>query len=172
MPIIKTLRGMSPQLGADCFIAENAVIIGDVVLGDRCSVWYNVVIRGDVHSIRIGNESNVQDGAIIHCTYQKAPTTIGNRVTIGHSAIVHGCTVQDSVLIGMGAKVLDLAVIESNVIVAAGSLVLEKSVLESGFLYAGVPAKKMKPLSEAQIQGIQFYASQYVMYREWYLAEE
>ena len=172
MPIIKTLRGKIPQFGKDVFIAENAVIIGDVIVGDQCSVWYNVVIRGDVHSIRIGNQSNIQDGTVIHCTYKKASTQIGNRVTVGHSAVIHGCTLHDSVLVGMGAKILDLAVVESNVIVAAGSLVLEKSVLESGYLYAGVPAKKIKPLSPEQITGIQHYADQYIMYKEWYLEEE
>lgn len=171
-PIIKTLNGISPKIGQNVFIAENAVIIGDVTLGDDASVWYNVVLRGDVHSIVVGQGSNIQDGAVVHCTYQKAKTTIGNFVTVGHSAIIHGCTIRDFVLVGMGAKVLDLAEVQSDVIIAAGSLVLEKTVLESGFLYAGVPAKKMKPLSEAQIQGIRFYASQYKMYSGWYREAE
>lgn len=168
MPIIKTLNGITPKIHDSVFIAENAVIIGEVIIEQESSVWYNVVIRGDVHSIRIGQQSNIQDGSIVHCTYQKASTQIGNYVTVGHGAIIHGCTLEDYVLIGMGAKVLDHAVVQPNSIVAAGSLVLERSIIESGFLYAGVPAKKIKPLSDKQIEGIRFYASQYKMYSGWY----
>ena len=141
-------------MGADCYIAENATIVGDVVLGDTCTVWFNAVIRGDVNAIRIGNKTNIQDGAVIHCTYLRAATTIGNNVSIGHNAIVHGCTVEDDVLIGMGSVVMDNAVVQRHCIVAAGSVVLENTICESGFIYAGVPAKKVKALSEAQIAGM------------------
>jgi carbonic anhydrase/acetyltransferase-like protein (isoleucine patch superfamily) len=171
MALIKTLRGHTPNIADGVFLAENAVIIGEVTLGANASVWYNVVIRGDVHYINIGAETNVQDGAIIHCTYQRAPTTIGNRVTIGHGAIIHGCTIDDSVLVGMGAIILDHAHIPSDVIIAAGSLVLTNQKLESGFLYAGVPAKKVKPLTPEQITGIQTYADHYIMYSRWFIEE-
>jgi carbonic anhydrase/acetyltransferase-like protein (isoleucine patch superfamily) len=167
-PLIRPVRGIIPQIDPSVFIAENAVIIGDVVIGPQSSIWYNVVIRGDVHSIRIGARSNIQDGAIVHCTYQKAKTTIGDNVTVGHGAIVHGCTLQDFVLIGMGAKVLDHAVVETESVVAAGSVVLERTVVESGWLYAGVPAKKVKPLSPEQIAGLRKYADGYVMYSDWF----
>lgn len=155
-------------MGDNCFIAENATIVGDVIMGNDCSVWFNAVIRGDVNSIRLGNKTNVQDGAVIHCTYQKAATTVGNNVTIGHNAIVHGCTVEDNVLIGMGAIVMDHAVVQKNCIVAAGAIVLENTVCESGYLYAGIPAKKMKPLSEEQIAGLDKVANNYVMYADWF----
>jgi carbonic anhydrase/acetyltransferase-like protein (isoleucine patch superfamily) len=158
-------------MGENCFIAENATIVGDVVLGNDCSVWFNAVIRGDVHSIRIGNKTNIQDGAVIHCTYQKAPTTIGNGVSIGHNAIVHGCTVEDNVLIGMGAIVMDHAVVQKNCIVAAGAIVLEKTLCESGYIYAGIPAKKVKQLSPEQIQGLDKVANNYVMYGSWFTGE-
>lgn len=171
MALIRSVRGFTPIIGEDVFLAENAVLIGDVVLGSGCSVWYNVVLRGDVHSIRIGSNTNIQDGAIVHCTYQKAHTAIGNNVTVGHGAIVHGCVIHDYVLVGMGAKILDLAVVQSDVIVAAGALVLEKSVLESGWLYAGVPAKPVKRLSEQQIEGIRKYANAYLMYKTWFTDE-
>lgn len=172
MAIVKSLRGKIPVIGSDCFLAENSVIVGDVVLGNRCSVWFNVVIRGDVNSIFIDDESNIQDNAVVHCTFDKSITEIGRNVTVGHSAIIHGCKIHDHVLVGMGAKILDNAVIESDVIVAANSVVLEKQKLESGYLYAGIPAKKIKPLSLQQIEGIRFYASQYIMYSGWYLDEE
>ena len=168
MALIRPVRGITPQVGKECFLAETAVLVGDVTLGDRVSVWYNAVVRGDVNRIIIGDDTNIQDGAVIHCTYQKASTTIGKMVTVGHSAIVHGCTLHDRVLVGMGAKILDLAVVESDVIVAAGALVLEKSVLESGWLYAGIPARKVKPLSPEQIAGIQKYAEHYLMYSGWF----
>ena len=149
-------------------MAENATIVGDVVLGEACTVWFNAVVRGDVNSIRIGNKTNIQDGAVIHCTYQRASTTIGNNVSIGHNAIVHGCTVEDNVLIGMGAIVMDHAVVQSNCIVAAGAIVLEKTVCESGYIYAGIPAKKVKALSPEQIAGLDKVANNYVMYGGWF----
>jgi len=144
--IIKAVRGKEPQIGEDCFIAENATIVGEVTLGARCSVWFNAVIRGDVHYIHIGEEVNIQDGAVIHCTYQKAPTTIGNRVSIGHNAIVHGCTLQDDVLIGMGSIVMDGCVVESGSIVGAGAVVTQGTRVEAGSVYAGIPARKVKDM--------------------------
>ena len=167
MPLILPIKGVTPKLGADCFVAENATIVGDVVLGDTCTVWFNAVIRGDVNAIRIGNKTNIQDGAVIHCTYQKAATTIGNNVSVGHNAIVHGCTVQDNVLIGMGAIVMDNAVVQEHCIVAAGSVVLENTICESGYIYAGVPAKKVKALSPEQIAGMAQTADNYVLYASW-----
>ena len=168
MALILPVKEKKPQLGKDCFVAENATIVGDVIMGNECSVWFNAVIRGDVNSIRIGNKTNIQDGAVIHCTFQKASTVIGNNVSIGHRAIVHGCTIEDNALIGMGAIVMDHAVVEKNAIIAAGAVVLEKSVCESGFVYAGVPAKKVKQLSKEQIQGLQQTANNYVMYSSWF----
>ena len=167
MPLILPIKGVSPKMGADCYIAENATIVGDVVLGDTCTVWFNAVIRGDVNAIRIGNKTNIQDGAVIHCTYLRAATTIGNNVSIGHNAIVHGCTVEDDVLIGMGSVVMDNAVVQRHCIVAAGSVVLENTICESGFIYAGVPAKKVKALSEEQIAGMAKTADNYVLYASW-----
>ena len=169
MPIIKPVNGKSPQMGKDCFVAENATIVGDVVMGDNCSVWFNAVVRGDVHYIKMGNKVNVQDGAIIHCTYQKAPTNIGNNVSIGHNAIVHGCTVHDNVLIGMGAIVMDHCEIGSNTIIAAGAVVLENTKVESGSIYAGVPAKKVKDINQELISGeINRIANNYIMYSSWF----
>ena len=144
MALIKTVRGFAPRFGKEVFLAENATIIGDVIMGDECSVWFQAVVRGDVNSIRMGHRVNVQDGAIIHGTYLKAATTIGNHVSIGHRAIVHGCTLQDNVLIGMGAIVMDYAVVEENCLIAAGAVVLEKTICKAGHIYAGVPAKKNK----------------------------
>jgi len=156
-------------MGKDCFVAENATIVGDVIMGDNCSVWFNAVVRGDVHYIKIGNKVNVQDGAIIHCTYQKAPTNIGNNVSIGHNAIVHGCTVHDNVLIGMGAIVMDHCEIGSNTIIAAGAVVLENTKVESGSIYAGVPAKKVKDINQELINGeINRIANNYIMYSSWF----
>jgi carbonic anhydrase/acetyltransferase-like protein (isoleucine patch superfamily) len=172
MPLILPVKGISPQLGTNCFVADNATIVGDVVLGKDCSVWFNAVIRGDVHRIHIGNKTNIQDGAVIHCTYQKAPTTIGNNVSIGHRAIVHGCTIEDNVLIGMGAIVMDHALVQKNCIVAAGAIVLENMVCESGFIYAGIPARKVKPLSQEQIDGLDNVANNYVMYSSWFTGIE
>jgi len=172
MALVKAVKGLKPQFGKDCYLAENATIVGDVEMGDECSVWFQAVIRGDVHSIRMGNKVNVQDGAIVHCTYQQAPTTIGNNVSIGHRAIVHGCTIKDNVLIGMGAIVMDHAVVEENVLVAAGAVVLENSVLESGHIYAGVPAKKVKALSAETFKGtVQRISDNYVMYSGWFKEE-
>ena len=146
--IIKSVNGKNPQIPEDCYVAENATIVGDVVLGKSCSVWFNAVIRGDVHYIKIGDKVNIQDGAIIHCTYQKHPTEIGNNVSIGHNAIVHGCKIHDNVLIGMGAIVMDNCVVESNSIIAAGAVVTQNTIVKSGTIYAGVPAKKVKDISK------------------------
>lgn len=169
MAIIKPLRGFTPQFGKDCFLADTAVVIGDVIMGDSCSIWFNAVIRGDVHSIRMGNKVNVQDGAIIHATYQKAPTQIGNNVSIAHNAVVHGCTIHDNVLVGMGAIIMDHAIINSNSIIAAGALVLENTIVESGSIYAGVPAKKVRDIDEKLVVGqINRIADSYIMYASWY----
>lgn len=168
MPLILPVKNIHPQLGQDCFIAENATIVGDVIIGNNCSVWFNAVIRGDVNSIRIGDKTNIQDGAVIHCTYERAATVIGSRVSVGHNAIVHGCTVEDNVLIGMGAIVMDNAVVQTNCIVAAGAIVLEKTICESGYIYAGIPAKKVKQLSEEQIAGLNKTANNYMMYGSWF----
>ncbi|WP_396163009.1 gamma carbonic anhydrase family protein [Flavobacterium sp.] len=171
--LIKEVNGKKPQIPTDCYVAENATIVGDVVLGSNCSVWFNAVIRGDVNSIIIGNKVNIQDGAVIHCTYQKHPTIIGNNVSIGHNAIVHGCTVKDNVLIGMGAIVMDNCVIESNSIVAAGSVITQNTVVESGCIYAGVPAKKIKDIDQSDFAGeIERISNNYVMYSGWFKEKE
>ncbi|QIL75796.1 gamma carbonic anhydrase family protein [Hymenobacter sp. HDW8] len=166
--LILPVNRIAPQLGANCFVAENATIVGDVMLGNDCTVWFNTVLRGDVNSIRIGDKTNIQDGAVIHCTYQKAATTIGARVSIGHRAIVHGCTVEDDVLIGMGAIVMDHAVVGAGCIVAAGAVVLENTQCEPGYLYAGIPARKIKPVSEEQRAMIARTADNYVLYASWF----
>ena len=167
--IIKSVNGKSPSIPSDCYVAENATIVGDVILGSSCSVWFNAVIRGDVHYIKIGNKVNIQDGAIIHCTYLKHPTTIGNNVSIGHRAIVHGCIIEDNVLIGMGAIVMDNCVIESNSIVAAGSVVTQNTRVESGTIYAGIPAKKVKDINQSDFAGeIERISNNYVMYSGWF----
>ena len=169
MPVILSVKGILPTFGNNCYIAPNATIVGDVVTGNDCSIWFNAVIRGDVNIIRMGNKVNVQDGAIIHCTYEKAGTIIGNNVSIGHNAIVHGCVIEDNVLIGMGAIVMDNAVVGSNSIVAAGAVVLENTNIEPGSIYAGVPAKKVKDISQEMISGeINRIAENYVMYSGWY----
>ncbi len=169
MPYLLPVNGISPVMGIDCFIAPNATIVGDVVMGDQCSVWFNAVIRGDVNSIRLGNKVNVQDGAVIHCTYEKTKTIIGNNVSIGHNAIVHGCVIANNVLIGMGAIVMDNAQIGSNSIIAAGAVVLENTVVEPGTIYAGVPAKKVKDISEELISGeINRIAENYLKYSNWF----
>ncbi len=169
MALIKTLNDKTPVTGENCFLAETAILIGDVELGDNCSVWYNAVIRGDVHFIRIGNNTNIQDNAVIHATYKKSPTRIGDNVTIAHGAIVHGCTLHDNVMIGMNAVVLDDAIIESNSIVAAGSVVTKGTVVESGSIYAGIPARKIKEISPELIDGeIKRIASSYSIYSGWY----
>lgn len=168
MPLILPVEEKSPQIGPDCFIAENATIVGDVILGKECSVWFTAVIRGDVNSIRIGDRTNIQDGAVIHCTYKKAATTIGNDVSIGHRAIVHGCHVEDNTLIGMGAIVMDDAVVEKGCIIAAGAVVLERTICEAGHIYAGIPARKVKKLSEEQIKNLKKTAANYIMYSDWF----
>jgi len=169
MAFIKSLNGKSPVFGTNCFLAENATIVGDVEMGNDCSVWFSAVLRGDVHYIRIGNKVNIQDGAVIHCTYKKSPTNIGNNVSIAHNAVVHGCTINDNVLIGMGAIVMDNVVIESNCVIAAGAVVLENTHVESGSVYAGAPAKKIKTISKELIEGqIQRIADSYLMYASWY----
>jgi len=156
-------------MGDNCFVAPNATIVGEVVMGDDCSVWFNAVVRGDVNFIRMGNKVNVQDGAVIHCTYLKNGTTIGNNVSIGHNAIVHGCVIDDNVLVGMGAIVMDNAHIGSNSIIAAGAVVLEGTVVEAGSIYAGVPAKKVKAISQELVHGeIDRIANNYVMYSGWF----
>ncbi|MDO3694119.1 gamma carbonic anhydrase family protein [Wenyingzhuangia sp. chi5] len=167
--IIKELNGNKPQFGKNCFLAENCVVIGEVTMGDDCSVWYNAVIRGDVHRITMGNKVNIQDGAVVHATYQKSPTTIGNSVSVGHNAIVHGCTIHDNVLIGMGAIVMDNCVLESNCIIAAGAVVTKGTIVKSGSVYAGTPARKIKDLSEELLQGeVNRIADAYVKYSGWY----
>jgi carbonic anhydrase/acetyltransferase-like protein (isoleucine patch superfamily) len=166
--IIRSIRGFTPKFGANCFFAENAVIVGEVTMGDNCTVWFNAVVRGDVHAITIGNNTNIQDGAIIHCTYQKAKTEIGDNVSIAHNAIVHGCTVHDNVLIGMGAIVMDDAVIGENSVIAAGAVVLAGTKVEAGSIYAGMPAKKVKDIGDEMKEVIQRTARNYPMYAEWF----
>lgn len=169
MPIIKSVNNKSPQIPSDCFIAENATIVGDVILGEQCSVWFNAVIRGDVHYIHIGNKVNIQDGAVIHATYLKSPTHIGNNVSIGHNAIVHGCTIHDNVLVGMGAIIMDDCIVESNTIIAAGAVVTKNTHVESGCIYAGIPAKKVKDISQELISGeIDRIANNYIKYSGWF----
>lgn len=169
MALIKKLNGKAPVFGENCFIAENATIIGNVEMGNECSVWYNAVIRGDVHYIRMGNRVNVQDGAVVHCTYKKHSTNIGNNVSIGHNALVHGCTVKDNVLIGMGAIVMDGVIVESNTIIAAGAVITQGTHVEANCIYAGVPAKKVKEINKELSEGeIKRIAESYVMYSDWY----
>lgn len=167
-PLIHPVEGNYPRVAPDVFIAPTSVVVGDVEIGSQASIWFQVVLRGDVNSIQIGAGSNIQDGAIVHCTYQTAPTRIGSAVTVGHGAIVHGCTIEDHVLIGMGAIVMDYAYIPSDTVVAAGALIRESMQLESGSLYAGVPARKVKDLSPEQIAGIRRYAILYRMYADWF----
>lgn len=169
MALIKAVKGVTPQFGDDCFLAENSTIVGDVIMGDNCSIWFNAVVRGDVNSIRMGNKVNVQDGAVIHCTYQKTKATLGNNVSIGHNAIVHGCTIDDNVLIGMGSIIMDNVKVGSNTIIAAGAVVLENTVVEPGSVYAGVPAKKVKSINQELIHGeINRIADNYLMYSSWF----
>jgi carbonic anhydrase/acetyltransferase-like protein (isoleucine patch superfamily) len=172
MAIIRSVRGKAPVFGENIFLADNAVVVGEVEMGSDCSVWFNAVIRGDVNYIRIGNKVNIQDNAVIHCTFEKAGTTIGSNVSIGHNAIVHGCTLEDNVLVGMGAIIMDHVYVEKNCIVAAGAVVLENTRLESGYIYAGVPAKKVKAVGEAQFrQTIERISNNYVMYAGWFKEE-
>ena len=169
MAVILPVDGVFPKWGANCFIAPNATILGDTVMGDDCSIWFNAVVRGDVNSIRIGNKVNVQDGAVIHCTFQKTKTIIGNNVSIGHNAVVHGCTVEDNVLIGMGAIVMDNAIIGTNSIIAAGAVVLEGTHVEPGSIYGGIPAQKIKNIPQDLICGqIDRIANNYVRYADWF----
>jgi len=169
MPLILPVKGVYPAMGKNCFLAENSTIVGDVTMGNDCSVWFNAVIRGDVNYITIGDNTNIQDGAVIHCTYLKAATIIGSNVSIGHNALVHGCTLQDHVLIGMGAIVMDHAIVEEFCIIAAGAIVLENTVCESGYLYAGIPARKIKPLTEEQIALLKKLPENYKMYSNWFI---
>lgn len=168
-PVILPVNGISPNIPEDCYIAPNATIIGDVIMGSECSVWFNAVIRGDVNSIRMGDKVNVQDGAVIHCTYQKTKTIIGNNVSIGHKAIVHGCTVEENVLIGMGSIVMDNVKIGKNSIIAAGAVVLEGTEVPPGTIFAGIPAKKVKDISPELLKGeVERIANNYVMYSSWF----
>ena len=170
--IIKAVNGKSPSVPEDCYVAENATIVGDVSIGESCSIWFNAVVRGDVNTITIGNKVNIQDGAIIHCTYQKHATTIGNNVSIGHNAFVHGCVIHDNVLIGMGAIVMDNCVVESNSIIAAGAVLTQNTVVPSGTIYAGVPAKWVKNLDASNFAGeIERISNNYVMYSSWFKEE-
>lgn len=169
MALVKECRGFVPQFGEDCYLAENATVVGDVIMGNECSVWFNAVVRGDVNSIRMGYRVNVQDGAVIHCTYEKTKVNLGNHVSIGHNALVHGCTVEDNVLIGMGSIVMDDCYIEANSIIAAGAVLLEGTRVESWSIYAGVPAKKVKTLSPELFAGeVQRISTNYVMYSGWF----
>lgn len=169
MPVILPVKGVMPQIPESVFVAPNATIVGDVVMGEECSIWFNAVLRGDVNSIRMGNRVNIQDGACIHCTYEKTKTILGNNVSVGHNAIVHGCTVADNVLIGMGAIVMDNVHIGSNTIIAAGAVVLEGTEVPAGCIYAGVPAKKVKDISKELTEGeINRIANNYVMYSGWF----
>jgi gamma-carbonic anhydrase len=168
MAIIKEVRGFRPQLGLNCFLADNAVVVGEVTMGENCTVWFNAVVRGDVHSITIGDNTNIQDGAVIHCTYQKARTVIGSNVSIAHNAVVHGCTIEDNVLIGIGAIVLDDAHIGSNSVIAAGAVVLPGTKVEPGSIYAGVPAKKVKDITPEMKEVILRTSRNYPMYADWF----
>ena len=168
MALIIPVKGKSPVWGDDCFIAENATLVGEVKMGRSCSVWFNTVIRGDVNYIHIGDNTNIQDGAVIHCTYQKAATHIGNNVSIGHNALVHGCTLHDHVLVGMGAIVMDNAVVEEYCIIAAGAVVLENTLCESGYIYAGKPAKRIKQISDVQRELLNKLPNNYIMYSKWF----
>ena len=171
--LIKSVNGKTPSIPKDCYIAENATIVGDVILGSSCSIWFNAVVRGDVNFIRIGNKVNIQDGAVVHCTYQKHPTIIGDNVSIGHNAIVHGCTIHDNVLIGMGAIIMDNCIIESNSIIAAGAVVTQNTMVKSGSIYAGIPAIKIKNIDQSGFAGeIERISNNYVMYSSWFKEEE
>lgn len=169
MPVIQTVRGKTPKIPEDCFVAENATIVGDVTMGNQCSIWFSTVVRGDVNYIKMGNKVNVQDGVVIHGTYKTAPTTIGNNVSIGHNALVHGCTIQDNVLVGMGSIIMDGCIVESNSIIAAGAVLTKNTRVEAGSIYAGVPAKKVKDISEELINGeINRIADAYIKYSSWF----
>ena len=172
MALIKEIKGFTPEIGTNCFLADNATIIGEVKIGNNCSIWFNTVVRGDVHYIKIGNNVNIQDGVTVHCTYKKAPVNIGNNVSIAHNAIIHGCTIHDNVLIGMGAIIMDNAVIESNTVIAAGSLITENTIVKAGSVYAGVPAKLLRKADTDLVEGqIRRIAESYSMYASWYTNE-
>ncbi|MFD2552046.1 gamma carbonic anhydrase family protein [Bizionia sediminis] len=169
MPVIKTVNGHAPSIPEDCYLADNATVVGNVTLGLGCSIWFNAVVRGDVNYIKIGNNVNIQDGAVIHATYKKAATTIGNNVSIGHNAIVHGCTIQDNVLVGMGSIIMDNCVVASNSIIAAGAVLAENTHVESGSVYAGIPAKKIKNVTPELLKGeIHRIAENYKTYASWF----
>jgi gamma-carbonic anhydrase len=169
MALVRAVKGIIPNIGKRCFLAENATVVGDVIIGNNCTVWFNAVIRGDVHYIRIGNNVNIQDGVIVHCTYRRAPVNIGNNVSIAHGAIIHGCTIQDNVLIGMGAILMDHVVVESNVIIAAGALITKDTMVEANSVYAGMPAKKIKSIDKGLSEGeILRIANAYNMYASWH----
>ncbi len=169
MSIIKEVRGKSPIIGKDCYIAENSTLVGDIIIGDQCSIWFNAVLRGDVNSIVLGNKVNIQDGVVVHCTFQKTKTIIGNNVSVGHNAIVHGCIINDDVLIGMGAIIMDEAFIESGSIIAAGAVVTKGTHVKKNELWAGVPAKKIKDVSlSLQKNEIERIANNYVKYSSWF----
>ena len=168
MALIKSVRGLEPKFGKNCYLADNATVVGEVEMGDNCSVWFNAVVRGDVHYIKIGDNTNIQDGAVIHCTYQKAPTVIGNNVSIAHNAIVHGCTIENNVLIGMGAIVMDHAIVKSGSIIAAGAVVLPKTVVESGYIYAGMPARRVKEIDGDLKEIFIKTANNYKKYAKWF----
>jgi carbonic anhydrase/acetyltransferase-like protein (isoleucine patch superfamily) len=173
MALIKSVRGFTPEFGENCYLAENATIVGDVIMGNDCSVWFNAVLRGDVNSIRIGNRVNIQDGAVLHTLYQKSVVTIGNNVSIGHNVTIHGATINDNVLVGIGATVLDHAVIGENSIIAANALILSNTIVEPNSVYAGVPAKKVKDIEPEQTsEMIHKIANNYKMYASWYTDEE
>lgn len=171
MALIQEVRGISPQFGENCFLAENSTVVGEVIMGNNCSVWFNAVVRGDVHSITIGDNTNIQDGAVIHCTYQTAKTVIGNNVSIAHNAIVHGCTIHDNVLVGMGAIVMDNAIVHSGSIIAAGAVVLEGTIVEPNSIYAGAPAKRIKEVGENRKGVFERTAKNYIMYSKWFEKE-
>lgn len=169
MGLIKEINGKKPNIPNSCFVAENATIVGDTSFGEECSIWFNAVVRGDVHFIKIGNKVNIQDGAVVHCTYQKSPTTIGNSVSIGHNAIVHGCTIHDNVLIGMGAIIMDDVVVEANSIVGAGAIVTQGTIIKSGTVWAGNPARKLKDLNQdLQENTLERIANNYIKYSKWF----
>jgi carbonic anhydrase/acetyltransferase-like protein (isoleucine patch superfamily) len=172
MALIKTVRGKSPVFGDNCWLADNATVVGEVIMGKNCTVWFNAIVRGDVHSIEIGDDTNIQDGAVIHCTYQKAKTVIGNKVSIAHNAIVHGCTIEDNVLVGMGAIIMDDALVQTGAVIAAGAVVLPGTMVESGTIWAGIPAKMVKKTGAEMKEVIERTAKNYPMYAEWYKEEE
>jgi len=172
MAIIRSVKGKSPVYQDDCWFADNAVVVGEVEMGNKCTVWFNAVVRGDVHWIKIGDNTNIQDNATIHCTYQRAPTSIGSNVSIGHNAIVHGCTLEDNVLIGMGAIVMDHAVIKQGAIIAAGAVVLENTIVEENTIYAGVPAKKVKQVDTNNVAMMERIAGNYIKYASWFQENE